>query len=113
MKPSRQSLNISKKKYWQNHLECWKDSGLSQKQYCAQQLLAVSSFSLWKKKIADQQSEKTHFYPLAVSSVVTPAEPVSSSGLRLIVGKNRYQVELEKDFSTDSLKKLISALESL
>jgi hypothetical protein len=112
MKPSRQSISKSKQKYWQNHQSCWSKSGLSQKRYCEQQLLALSTFCYWKKKLAEH-SEKASFYPLAVSSVVAPVEVTSNSGLRLVVGKNRYRIELEKDFSTDSLKKLISTLESL
>lgn len=112
MEPSQQSISKSKQKYWQNHLTSWSESGLSQKHYCEQQLLALSTFCLWKNKLAEH-SEKTSFYPLAVSSVVAPVEDISNSGLRLVVGRNRYRVELEKDFSTESLKKLISTLESL
>ena len=112
MEPSQQSISKSKQKYWQKHLTSWSESGLSQKHYCEQQLLALSTFCHWKNKLA-YNSDKTTFYPLAVSSVVAPVEDTSNSGLRLVVGKNRYRVELEKDFSTDSLKKLISTLESL
>ncbi len=112
MELSQQSISKSKHKYWQKHLTNWSKSGLSQKHYCEQQLLAPSTFCHWKNKLAEHP-EKTSFYPLAVSSVVVPVEDTSNSGLRLVVGKNRYRVELEKDFSADSLKKLISTLESL
>jgi hypothetical protein len=112
MERSQQSISKSKQKYWQKHLTSWSKSGLSQKYYCELHLLALSTFCHWKKKLAEH-SEKTSFYPLAVSSVVAPVEDTSNSGLRLVVGKNRYRVELEKYFSTDSLKKLISTLESL
>lgn len=111
MEPSQESISKSKQKYWQNHLSNWSKSGLSQKHYCEQQLLALSTFRHWKNKLAEH-SKKTSFYPLAVSSRA-PVEDRSNSGLRLVVCENRYRVELEKDFSTDSLKKLISTLESL
>jgi hypothetical protein len=112
VEPSQESISKSKQKYWQNHLTSWSKSGLSQKHYCEQQLLALSTFRHWKNKLAEH-SRKTSFYPLAVSSVVVPVEERSNSGLRLVVCENRYRVELEKDFSSDSLKKLISTLESL
>ena len=103
MEPSQQSVSKSKQKYWQNHLTNWNKCGLSQNHHCEQQLLALSTFCHWKTKLAEH-SGKTSFYPLAVSSVVAHIEDTSNSGLRLVVGKNRYKVELEKDFSTDSLK---------
>ncbi|MFT5727523.1 MAG: hypothetical protein ACI8PB_001659 [Desulforhopalus sp.] len=52
MEPSQESISKSKQKYWQNHLTSWSKSGLSQKHYCEQQLLALSTFCHWKNKLA-------------------------------------------------------------
>ncbi len=36
-----------KKAYWQQQIRNWKTSGLSQKQFCRRQSLALSTFSYW------------------------------------------------------------------
>jgi len=37
-----------KRSYWQNHIEGWKQSGLTQKAYCMQHDLKSSSFAYWR-----------------------------------------------------------------
>lgn len=38
-------------KFWRKHFEQWKNSGLSQNQYCHQHSLSQSQLSKWKLKI--------------------------------------------------------------
>jgi len=37
--------------YWQEHINNWQQSQLSQKQYCERNNLGLSTFQKWKKKL--------------------------------------------------------------
>jgi hypothetical protein len=37
--------------YWQNHLQAWERSGLTQAAYCAQHALNAKTFSRWRSRI--------------------------------------------------------------
>ena len=59
-KSSRQTLDIEIR---QAHVEKWKQSGLSMREYCHQQNLATSSFCGWVKKFVNPRHE---FKPIAI-----------------------------------------------
>lgn len=40
-----------KSAYWRQHVESWKNSGLSQRDYCNQNALAFSSFGYWRNRL--------------------------------------------------------------
>ena len=104
------SSQESKHDYWQLQIENWKRSGLSQKQYCRNRSIPLSTFCYWKKKLNDQVSAKTKFYPLAIPGPHSqPPEP----GLVLLVGPKQFQVQIKNDFSPATLKKLIATLDQL
>jgi hypothetical protein len=37
--------------YWQNHIEQWQQSGVSQRVYCQEHNLALNTFGNWKRKL--------------------------------------------------------------
>ena len=51
--------SMSKTRYWQEHVESWQSSGLSQKAYCQQHNLKPYNLSYWKNKLDTQQEAKT------------------------------------------------------
>lgn len=104
------SRRDAKKDYWQQQIRNWKTSGLSQKQFCRRQSLAVSTFSYWKRRLEILKSELIKFYPL---SIPAPTTPPADSGLLLLIRKKRFVIEIKEEFSPTTLKKLISALEQL
>lgn len=104
------SQSSVKKVYWQQQIRNWKSSGLSQKQFCQRQSLALSTFSYWKRRIEKPAAEKIKFYPLSISPPITPP---ADSGLLLRIGRKRFAIEIKEEFSPTALKKLISALEQL
>ena len=44
-------MNKSKHIFWQKQLANWSVSGLSQKAYCSQEGLKISTFSCWRKRL--------------------------------------------------------------
>jgi len=61
-----------KELYWRRHIEDWKNSGLSKRQYCIKHNLSQSSFSTWVREIALRDKEQGAF----VAGSLT--EPVKS-----------------------------------
>lgn len=100
----------AKREYWQRQINSWKTSGLSQKQFCQSRSLALSTFCYWKRKVNNQAPATPKFYPLAIPA--SPREPTEAC-LILLVGPKQFQVQIKKDFSPATLKKLITTLEQL
>lgn len=102
-----------KRAYWQGHIEAWKQSGLSQIDFCKTRSLALSTFQFWRKKISQSSSAPPRFYPLAVLPSFETGDKPSSGLLRVILGNRRFVLEIGDDFSEEVLKKLIIVLEQL
>jgi hypothetical protein len=104
------SSQESKRDYWQQQIKTWKKSSLSQKQYCRSHSLALSTFCYWRRRLNNQESAIPKFYPLAIPA---PGPEPTEAGLMLLVGPKQFQVQIKKDFSPPTLKKLIATLEQL
>ncbi|PHR26094.1 MAG: hypothetical protein COA36_13100 [Desulfotalea sp.] len=116
MKVDNMKRNTSKQYHRENHISCWRKSGLAQKQYCLNQGIAIPIFSYWLRKF-DQESENLgspRFYPLTVKD--SPASPSSKgfhTGVRLSFCDDKYKIDLENEFSETTLTKLITFLETI
>jgi len=113
MEPIKTKDQKSKRGYWQRHIALWKRSGLSQRQYCIKNSLALSTFGYWNRKLRKPQPAAPHFYPLAVPPITAPGNNRSDSGLRLCFRNQKFEIDIAKEFSSTSLKKLILTLERL
>ena len=86
-------------------IESWRQSGLSQKQYCLQNNIAYHIFHYWYKRYRDQQSAKQanpgDFIPVTINAVFSTAyvelqlpngkkilfhQPVSIDYLKAMIG---------------------------
>lgn len=102
----------AKKTYWREHIEAWRQSGLSQAHFCKVRSLALSTFQYWRRKTI-QDNNTPRFYPLAVMPSIEALDKSSPGILRVILGDRRFVLEIGEDFSETTLKKLIAALEQL
>ena len=98
---------------WQEHIQSWEQSGLSQKAYCRAQSLALSTFGYWRRKISHRSKDRPRFYPLAVMPSPEKQAKAPCGGLQLIIGEKRFLVEIGNDFSEQTLKRLIVTLGQL
>lgn len=73
---------MKKSVYWGNHLRDWQESGLSQSEYCCREKISLTSFSNWRKRLAEGVSEE-QFVELKPSSQSEKIELILESGLRL------------------------------
>lgn len=95
----------SKVTYWQNHINQWQASGLSQKAYCHQHDLKSYNLSYWKNKFDAQKKEDgSHgFIPVTLEST----SPASLRSLRLQLSSGH---RIEGFSSIEELIVLIRAL---
>ena len=110
---SKEAGEARKKTYWHEHIKAWKQSGLSQANFCKVRSLALSTFQYWRRKIGPSGNDSPRFYPLAVVPSLEALDKSSPGILRVILGDRRFVLEIGEDFSETTLKKLIVALEQL
>ena len=108
---SRQDI---KRTRWRKYNEAWQQSGLSQQNYCQENGIALATFGYWRRKLKSKQPEKPRFYPLIVPTE-EPAvrEDPQTALLRLVLGKQRFIIEIGDSFSPAVMQKLVSELERL
>lgn len=73
--------------YWQAHFESWRESGLTQSEYCDQAKISRHRFKYWRRKLEPsgrhrQRKPQNGFVPVQVQA--SPVEP--SLSLRLANG---------------------------
>ncbi|MDX9897103.1 IS66 family insertion sequence element accessory protein TnpA [Desulfofustis limnaeus] len=105
----------TKQSFWQHHIDDWRQSGKSQRRYCLAHGLALATFGYWRRKIREGRTEKPHFYPLVLSgqSFRSKTTHMSHSGLRVVLGNNRFTIEIDDHFSPAVLRDLVTTLEQL
>ena len=54
-------LSAKKRTYYEEHLEAWRNSGLSQVKYCEQANICYGSFKTWAGKLKQSDAVKTSF----------------------------------------------------
>ena len=94
-----------KSKFWQAHVKAWKDSSLSQAEYCRRQGLKNHRLCYWVNK---KSAKPDH--PLALVEIPTQKMPVRSDAiLKLTIG-NHYQIEIADHFSPVTLEQVLQVL---
>lgn len=76
---------MTKQAYWKERIEQWERSGLSQRKFCEERKLAVSTFQWWRSKLRRGESESSapSFLPLALSASTASIEVELRSKTRL------------------------------
>ena len=80
--------------HWLLHVEAWRESGLSQADYCRQQDLNPKTLSAWTRRALPIDKDT----PLEMMAVqVTPSESVAITDAHLIL---RFAHDVELELST-------------
>jgi len=96
-----------RRRQWQEHIEQWQSSGLTQKEYCRRNGFKWSTFHYWRKRLATSEA--------AVTLVQVPVgfngdgSVASGHGLTLLLG-DRYKVEIGDNFNASTLARLVDTL---
>jgi hypothetical protein len=95
------------RRFYQKHIERWRQSQLSQKEYCRQNEIIPHRFTYWKKRLVDGKSAPT-FVPVPLVKNF----PTSSSTIDLFIAGG-FKIQVGQGFDPTTLKKLIHTLRSL
>jgi hypothetical protein len=98
--------------HWQRHVEAWRESGLSQADYCRQQGLNHKTFSVWTRRVkVDLSLDKDA--PLDLRPVqLEPSPPVAITqvSMMLRLAHGAPQLELSTAVSPHWLAELLRCL---
>ncbi len=91
----------SRVRFWAEHIEVWKSSGLSQRAYCAREGIAVSTLQWWCRRLREHgHGDTPRFVPVAIRAIPDvrdePIEVVLLSGRRLRLAAPRDETELAR-----------------
>mgnify|MGYP006865118633 CR=1 FL=1 len=109
--PSRSEGIEQKRALWKQHIENWRSSGLTQKDFCLQHELKPHQFTYWKKRFVHTDAGIT-FVPLKFRRPLRPPSNTCSASIRVVVDRD-LQIELGPDFDPRLLRRLITTLRSL
>jgi hypothetical protein len=105
---SRKSNSSHLRRFYQKHIERWRQSQLSQKEYCRQNEIIAHRFTYWKKRFTDEKSGPT-FVPVPLVQNF----PVSATSKIDIVIAGGFKIQVGPGFDSATLKQLIHTLRSL
>jgi len=95
-----------RRRYWKQHVEAWRSSGLSRRAYCLEHGLTAKTFSYWcrKKKPGD-----ITFVPIPLERSVILSDRGEAAPISLVC-KGGYRVEIPAGFDPETLRSVLSVL---
>ena len=94
-----------KRRFWLKHTEAWRQSGQSQREYCSRHDLAISTFQLWRRRLAGAHGI-SDLEVVALPRLQTPAAPV----LVLVLDDGRSRLEIHDGVRAETLREVLQAL---
>ena len=98
---------IERRAYWAGQVERWKESGLTQRQFCKNEGLSIERFGAWKRRLEREGQSKASL--VAVPSRVVSSALFTVPALRLVVDE-RYRLEIPGSFSPSTLEAVLKVL---
>lgn len=98
-----------KRVFWENHIEQWRRSDLSQSTYCRNHDLKTHRFFYWRRRVLETPSDVS-FVPLALP--VNPAHHHRAADVRICT-PNGFTIELGGCDEPVALEQLIAMVAAL
>lgn len=98
----------NRRRCWREHVRKWKESGLTQAEYCRRNGINRRGLFYWKKRFVQCESEISLVEISLPPGCITPG----SSVLRVLVG-DRHRIEIESGFDPVLLRQVVCALEGM
>lgn len=113
MKPSTNALTLEqpviikdKARYWQQHMEAWQASDLTQPAYCQQQAISLAAFGYWRTRLKKcNNATLVNFFPVRLKQ-----DNQNSLTLKI---NGRHSIEIDTNFDGDLLTRVIQAVEQV
>jgi hypothetical protein len=100
----------NKERFWRRMVRQWRGSGLSIRDFCAEQDVSEPSFYAWRRTIALRDAEVARFVPVHVLPDEKPSAGPSGNGLELLLGAGRV-LRIGPSFDGPTLQRLLVLLE--
>ena len=96
-----------KRKYWEDQIQAWQTSGLTQAEHCQRNNLKMHQWRYWRKRISQATDSDVMFVPLSFSSGKISGPQIS------VVTPNGYRIEVDNGFDFSKLRQLVEAVKGL
>jgi len=97
-----------RRRQFKEHMRRWRNSGLTQAEYCRRNELKWSTFHYWRKRLQDSATAVTLVrVPVSKNLGRQPCQE-----LTLVLG-DRYKVEIGDNFNAATLARLVDTLRQL
>ena len=108
---SRAEQLEDKRRYWKQQIEHWKESGLTQTEFCRLHNLIIHQLTYWKKRFHSKQ-EQVSLVELQWNPALQPTLSPSASPLRLILN-DQYRIDIDRGFDPLTLQQVVLSLRQL
>ena len=117
MGPNRTAIkDLNKQKFYFDHIQQWKESHLSQVQYCKTHRIPVTNFKYWRNKCQEPKTPiitETTFTPIKIKEQQNP-QPITAKGqppqrLRITLA-NGLKLSLPMDTDLQRIRPLLQSL---
>ena len=96
------------RRFYQKHIELWRQSQLSQVEYCRQNQIIPHRFTYWKRRLDDSLAGPS-FVP-----VPFVPQPIGCSSSKIdLVTPDGFKIQIKPGFDATTLKELVRTLGSL
>ena len=100
-----------KRSYWEQQIEQWQQSGLSQAEYCRRNNLKHHQLVYWKRRYLKTQTDVSFAAVQLEDLLDIPASPDQAS--LAVVIDNQFKVEVTEGFDPQLLRQLIAVLRGI
>lgn len=109
---TRKQRSGGKERFWRTMVRHWRSSGLSVRDFCAEQGLSEPSFYAWRRSLAARDAQAVQFVPAHVvpDREAGSARDRASIGLELLL-EGRRVLRIGPGFDAATLKRLLPLLE--
>jgi hypothetical protein len=97
-----------KRRFWEQQIQQWKDSGLTQKEFCRLHNLKAHQLTYWKKRF-DRTEAPVSLIELQLGSALQPPISPSPTALRLILN-DQYRIDIDRGFDPVTLQQVVLTL---
>lgn len=105
---SRAERLEQKRTYWKQHIESWRETGLTQAEYCRRHNLKHHQLVYWKKRVLESETGVS-FVPLKLEDFLDIPSQANRASLCLVIN-DRFKIEVGAGFDAHVLRQLIFAL---
>lgn len=102
---------VDRRRYWKEHVERWRSSGMTQKDYCMGNGLKWSTFHYWRKRLQEPRAPVS-LIQVSLGSGTGSKDMQDWPGLMLLVG-DRFKVQVGDEFNAATLARLVETLGQL